>query len=221
MLVRADEVVELPAKRVRRRIIEKAPEGRKVPEAEHGDERWLVAGGVHPGVDVHEALVREVPACALVAEPRLQVGQAAGEHVVDLNLIDEGCIGRRRWQILCGHRRCGGQHFGAAARGEALQVRHQIGELAERQIRIARHDRAPVGPDVRWPVDQHGVGGEDRLEEVLGGVMTPHARQLGARPRRRRERLTGHDESNPNSRRSTPSLRASDTDTARWPRTRC
>ena len=168
MLVRADEVVELPAKRVRRRIIEKAPEGRKVPEAEHGDERWLVAGGVHPGVDVHEALVREVPARALVAEPRLQ-----------------------------------------------------IGELAERQIRIAGHDRAPVGANVLWPVDQHGVGGEDRLEEVLGGVMTPHARQLGARPRRRRERLTGHDESNPNSRRSTPSLRASDTDTARWPRTRC
>src|SRR5437879_12679544 len=48
---------------------------------------------------------------------------------------------------------------------------------------------APVRPDVAGPVDQDGVGGEDRLDEVLGGVMAAHAGQLRARAGRRRKRL--------------------------------
>ena len=135
--------------------------------------------------------MREERARALVAEPRLELVEAAREHVVGLDIVIGGGFGGRRGQVFHGRGRRGGQHLAGAAGGEALQVRDQVGELAERQIRIARHGRVPVGPDVAWPVDQDGVGGEDRLDEVLGGVMAAHAGQLRARAGRRRKRLAG------------------------------
>src|SRR5438876_11818544 len=60
---------------------------------------------------------RTRPSCArnaraLVAEPGLELVEAAREHVVGLDIVIGGGLGGRR----------GGQHLGGAAGGEALQV---------------------------------------------------------------------------------------------------
>ena len=122
--------------------------------------------------------MRETPG-RLVPEPLLQRRQLPGEDVVGLHVEDRGRpIGRRRDDR--GHLRGrGGLHLRAPAGPQALQVRDQIGELAEREVGIARHDRATVLVDVPGSLDQHCVGVQDRFHEVFRRVVASHPGQVG------------------------------------------
>ena len=69
----------------------------------------------------------------------------------------------------------------AVAAVEALDVRDEIDQLGEGEaVAVVGHDRAPVRPDEAGAGEDDGIGIDDRLREVLGGVVSPHARQRGA-----------------------------------------
>src|SRR5207247_981271 len=131
---RADEIIELLPEKIGGGVVEEALQGVLVPKAEHGDERGAVAGRVHPGVDAHEAIVREERARALVAEPRLELVEAAREHVVGLDIVIGGGLGGRRGQIFPGRGRGGGN----ASRA----TRWQEGQPASAKVRRP----APTSP---------------------------------------------------------------------------
>src|SRR5262245_7855038 len=71
----------------------------------------------------------------------------------------------------------------AAVAAEGDEIRDQVAQLADRQIRVARHGRMSVGTDVAGRLDQNRIGIDDRLGEVRGRVVAAHPAEL--RPDRR------------------------------------
>ena len=68
------------------------------------------------------------------------------------------------------------------ARREALEIRDQVRELQEGHLGIGGHDRTAVRTDVARAIHEDRIRIEDRLDEVLGGVVRAHARQIGTHP---------------------------------------
>ena len=105
---------------------------------------------------------RSAGAVALVA------GVLAAAPIVETHRVDVRRLLGRRHRVH------------VPADGQALEKRDQVDELGDAQaVGVARHDRLPVGAGEAGTIENHRVRRQDRLGEVLRGMLAAHARQLG------------------------------------------